>query len=334
MRRVNDPADPTRCARSFAHEQCWNQAVEGSSYCEVHGGQIAQVNSNAVRLYHLNDARYRQRQAQLDDQDHLRILNELIAFVTLLIQRRGNLITDDPADLSESIGPWSLLHVTKTRLLKSERLMKQNLSVLQSKSKLVTLGRQIIQIVVEELPEVDDAEHILTAIGQQMMQAIISANNKSDIQKVALPQIEVSTRPVFQFANVEDQNRIDELTKHELIKSNCEDISWQIIVIERRWNSIKTDLDFSRAIPQICDTLKTLEGTIKEAFKAEQTLGRLLDPETMRRLATAIIAIITENLDHLPSHEKIIDRICHRIANTITNTKRRDEELKAMPLLE
>lgn len=334
MPRVTHPADPRRCQATYASGQCLNLAVEGSANCESHGwaGNVQEAEENARRLYHLTDARYRQRLADLDEHDHLRTLRELIAIATRLINTRFNLISDDPADLSETCGPWDDLLLTKDRLVKSAHQIEQNLGVLIGKPSVIRLGQLIVQIIAEQLQGIPDYTNVVGKIAQQTMQAITSANNACEITTIELPTlVAVGDTPTFRFDDLQENLRIADLSRHERIKSVSEDISLQVIMIERRRNAIKNDIDLKRACPQLCQMFKTLDKLIKTAYEIEQTLGYLLDKDTLRRLGQKISEILIDQLEKLPNYETLIDTIMHKVIQTITNEKRRIDEQKALP---
>lgn len=312
-RRVTDPADPDRCQANFPHEQCWNHREKPSDFCVHHGGALA-ADEEAHRLYHLTEARSRQRLAQLSEQDQVQALRELIALTRRLVEKRFNAAKEN-ADIEDACGHINTLELTVERLVKSANLIEKNLGTLLSKSQLFKLGQFIIKIASEELQSLPDHDQVVDAISSRVLKVIAGASNTGLAPVIKLP---VSTKPFFLIENTEDQERITYLSQHERLKSLNEDIGLQAMMIEKRWNLIKNDYEMLSAVPTLNAMIRTLEKQIKSAHLIEQTLGQLLDTETVQRIGSQISNILVEELRHIDGFEQYTDQIMERVETSVS----------------
>jgi len=304
-----------------------NRAELGSTYCKVHNGGSNMAKVEDLRLYHLTDARNRQRLAELSEQDPLSALNELIAIARRLVERRVN-ITEQDADLLLAFRDLLTLQLTVARLVTSAHKIEQNLDTLLGKPDLIRYGQHIIQIVIDELKGIVNYGEVVQRIAGQTIEAITVANNHATPALVNVPSLvgrikrEAGT---FLIESIEDQLRIAEMVKHERLKSLNEDIALQIILIERRWNMVKSDMDLIAASAPLCLAMKTLEKQIKAAHEIEQKMGNLLTVESIQRLGQAVSQIIADELSlaDVPEHEKLTDRIVEKIISTPYDRSRR-----------
>jgi hypothetical protein len=315
MIRVDDPADPQRCQGKAPDGQCMNRAEVGSDYCMVHNGGLSLANAEEQRLYHLTEARNRQRLAQLTEHDPVTTLREVTALAVRLVEKRVNLIQSDD-DLSNAYGDLITLQLTVERLKKSAHQIEQNLGVLSSKPTVLRLGQLLIQIVAEELSDLPEQGEMLQRITDSTIQAIVSANNANEITAAKMPNLRLrkpSNEPIFKIEDVEDKVRLAELSKHERLKSLNEDIGLQVVLLERRWNMVRTPHDLIHSATQLANGLKLIEKLVKSAHDIEQTLGNLLNKETLSRLGNAFSQILVDELEGIEGFEQTIDRIMDRV---------------------
>lgn len=318
--RVREATDPRRCQGAAPDGQCWNEAAYGCDKCEVHGGRSTEL-VEGQRMYHLTEARNRQRLAQLQDEhDPLRSLREVIALARRLAERRSNLALADNADLINAIPPINALLLTIERIRRSAAVIEQNLDVLLSKPTVLKLGRLIIQIVIDELQGIENYEQITLAITTQITNAARSANNQTIQRNTDRPE-----RPcdqdvrLFLIDNADDAIRIAELSGHERAKTLKDEIDLCIILIEARWNMIKSDIDLIQAVPTLNNQLKTLEKLVRSSHEFEQIVGNLLSVETQQKFAKTVGQVIIDELKGTPGYEEIFDKIMERIIDTLFN---------------
>lgn len=175
MHRVKDPADPRRCKGAAQDGQCMNEAEHGSDYCRAHSG-VSTAEEEGRRIYHLAQARYRTRLAQLSEHEEVKSLREEIALNRMLIEQRFNLIKNE-TDLLAACGQLNQMLLTVERLVKSAHQIEQNLGVLLSKPTVLRLGQQLCEIIVEELVGADRYEERVDRICERLIQAIAAAHN-------------------------------------------------------------------------------------------------------------------------------------------------------------
>jgi len=103
------------------------------------------------------------------------------------------------------------------------------------------------------------------------------------------------------------------LRQHDGLMSLYEEISIQIIRLERRWNLVQSDIELIAACSQLTQGLKTLERLIKSAHEQAQAIGELLTQVARRQVVLESIAIVSAELERLPDFEISIDRLRDRV---------------------
>lgn len=114
------------------------------------------------------------------------------------------------------------------------------------------------------------------------------------------------------------QARLAQLSEHESVKSLREEIALARMLIERRFNAIKTEIDLLNACGPLNQLLLTVERLVKSAHALEQNLGLLLDKASIIQLGQHISRIIIEELEGIEDYELLVDRILNRLFPTIT----------------
>ncbi len=316
MHRVNDPEDPRRCQGAAPDGQCWNEAEYGSDYCVAHGGKSTE-NAEAVRLYRLNEVRYRDRLAQFTETDLVSNLIEAISLARMLVEKRINLEAQNPG-LFRDHGIINTLQLTIKRLTKSATKIENDLDALTRKSKFFRWGQSALQIVADELCELDNSREIIARISTKFINTISTANNDSEMETTDMNSLlvggQVKAPTAFKLTKAEDQMRLAELANNNMIRSLIEDIALQMTLIERTWNSVKSDVELISVSPMLNQSLRVLEELISSAINLEQLRGALCSPETEQRLGSVLGKIIRGELEHLPesAFELTIDRILER----------------------
>lgn len=117
----------------------------------------------------------------------------------------------------------------------------------------------------------------------------------------------------YQLAEVEDRRRLSELSEAEDIKSLREEIGLIRMLIEKRMKVIKTEADLLTACGPLNSLFLTLDKLVKSCHTLEQSLGDLLSKQAVLRLGQALCEIVIEELQDVPGHEDIIDRIVDRL---------------------
>ncbi len=317
--RVTDPADPQRCQGQTPDGQCRNKKEPGSDRCLICSGGRSMALANDLKLYNLTEARHRQKLAQLAEHDPLHALREAIALSILLTQKRFNLVEND-AEFLRAYGDINMLLLTRERLVKSAHVIEQSLGVLIGKPTVLRLGQLVIHFASDELKDLPEHSQLMLRISDQIVEAITVANNDSLAAPLPILKRARAEGAVFQLEDTEDALRVANFCKHDRLKSLAEDIYLEVIMIERRANMVKTKDDFISACSDLSNGLRTLEKLIKSAHDIEQTLGNLLNPDTIRRLGQQVSDILVDTLAEagVLDHEAVVDRIMERVANGLT----------------
>lgn len=143
----------------------------------------------------------------------------------------------------------------------------------------------------------------------------------------------------FLLAKADDQIRLAELSDNmEPVKELRDIIALQHMLIERRYNLIKTDEnDLLAACGPLNQMMTTMEKLINSAHKIEQNLGELLARNAVLGLAKSMCQIVIDELQGIDDYENIIDRITQRLVDTVRqadNTVRTQVIVPDLPALE
>ena len=122
---------------------------------------------------------------------------------------------------------------------------------------------------------------------------------------------------LYLLTKAQHRMRLAQLSEHEQIKSLRDEIALARMLIEERFNRIKNDSDLLAAFGPINTALLTVERLVKSAHAIEQNLGSLLSKPSVLALGQSISRIIVEELEGVENYEAIVDRINHRIVETI-----------------
>jgi hypothetical protein len=124
----------------------------------------------------------------------------------------------------------------------------------------------------------------------------------------------------YLLTQAQDRNRLAQLTDYGQLSSLREEIALTKILIEKRWNLIKTDNDLLTSCGSLNQLMLTMERLVKSAHAIEQDLGVLLAKPAVHRLGQQICQIIIEELEGLPEYENLADRISQRIVGAVATT--------------
>lgn len=174
------PEPEKRCQHVHEDAQCPMVRAEGSKYCSSHDATaLKRLETKKVRQYLLTDAQFSGRLATLTEHGDITSLREEIAFTKMLLEKRFNMIMDD-GDLLAACGTLNTLLLTIERLVKSCNLVERNLGTLLSKPSVLSLGREIIEIIVDELEDVDDSDEIIDRIGDRIIAVILESGKNQE----------------------------------------------------------------------------------------------------------------------------------------------------------
>lgn len=128
----------------------------------------------------------------------------------------------------------------------------------------------------------------------------------------------------YRLAQAKYRRRQQELETHEALLSLRDEIVMLKILIEERYNMIKTDSDLLVACSPLNTLFLTLERLIKSCNQLEQNLGTLLGKAALYKFGMEIVMLLTEELQDLPDFEERIDRINERLLPAIGSLKNED----------
>ena len=175
--RSDDPARPNRCKATHEHGQCHDDAVDGSNFCAKHSGCNEAAERVKHYMYKLAKQKHRDKLAHFVEHEEIKSLREEISLTRMLIEERFNVI-DCESDLLAAIGGLNTLLLTVERLVKSAHTIEQNLGSLLAKSSVLVMGRQIVEVIVEELQDVPGYEEIVDRISERIVECI--SDQRSD----------------------------------------------------------------------------------------------------------------------------------------------------------
>jgi hypothetical protein len=177
MQPVTDPADPQRCQGSASNGQCPFRAVDGSQYCQRHGGSNKTHEKEQLRSYLLTQVDAARRLAQLQDSyDPVRELRDAIAITHHMIEARMNLIRSD-ADLMVGCSAIKGLVETMNALVSNAVRIEQHLGELLSKQTVLNLGQVVVNVLIDELDGVPHFEAIIDNVTQKLLRQIEVASD-------------------------------------------------------------------------------------------------------------------------------------------------------------
>ena len=163
-----EPDDPRRCQGNDAHGQCRIRAVEGGTYCPIHGGskQLEKIQKAAVRDYRLGQ--WQARVEEFGDSSQVKSLRAEIGILRLMMEERMRMI-NDATDLLLQSGPISDLVLKIEKVVTSCHKLEGSMGQLLDKQAVLQFANVVIGIIGEELvtqPEVVGrvADRIIAAI--------------------------------------------------------------------------------------------------------------------------------------------------------------------------
>ncbi len=185
MKRVTDLSDPRRCKGQAPDGQCQSVSATGSEYCTFHNGGRDLTEAEEKRGYLLAKVEDRARLASLSDElEPVKELRDAIGLAHMLIEKRYNIIQTE-GDLLAACGPLNQLLQTMERLVNSTHRIETNLGELLARNAVITLAKEMVKIVIEEIEGVPDYEAIIDRITERLIDTVGKANNIP--QNPALP---------------------------------------------------------------------------------------------------------------------------------------------------
>ncbi len=167
---------PNRCQGITSNGQCSRNAQPGDKFCYNHNGGHDRAAEQDKRMYLLSKAKDRSRLAALSEHNEVKSLRDEIAIARMLIEERFNLIQND-SDLLTACGTLNSLLLTVERLVQSAHKLEQNLGSLLAKPTLLSLGHELVTIVIEELKGIPNYEEVVDRISERVINAMAKAGD-------------------------------------------------------------------------------------------------------------------------------------------------------------
>ncbi len=167
--RITSPDDPRRCQSNDANGQCKFVRVEGSEYCNQHGGHHAITRERKEGLRNLKLTKFKARLAILGNSSHLMSLRDEIAVVRMTLEELIN-SCEGASDLIMMSGQIAALVNNIGKLVKDCHSIEEKTGHLLSKDTLSQFAGKVIDIVVKHVEDEDArrriAGDIVHAVGE------------------------------------------------------------------------------------------------------------------------------------------------------------------------
>jgi len=152
IKRVTDPADPTRCQSVAKGEQCMMQAVPGGTFCMLHGGnkQLEAQERLKVRNYRLT--KWHATVDRFTDNANIKSLREEIAILRMMLEERLNTCADT-SDLLLHSGPIAFMITNIEKLVSSCHKLEGSMGQLLDKAAILQFAGTVITIITDVLDD-------------------------------------------------------------------------------------------------------------------------------------------------------------------------------------
>jgi hypothetical protein len=163
LERIEYDADPERCQGVGGSAQCPYKRVEGSQFCQRHGGNKALQSAERGRANMYRVQLYEQRLNELAEHDRVKSLRDEIAILRILMEETLNKCTDKSELLLYS-GRISELAMKLEKLVTSCNKLEEKMGMLLDKSAALALAGQIVNIISTYVTDADIVDKISMGI--------------------------------------------------------------------------------------------------------------------------------------------------------------------------
>lgn len=178
-KKCSDPADPQRCQAVTARGQCEGLSVDNSLFCSIHSHGKKSGDEERMRHYLLSNPELQARLNRQAGIEEVRSLREEIHLARVMVETRLDLVEkDDRGDMLAAFSNINTYLATIDKLVNSCHRMEVSLGTLLSKASIFSLGREIVNILADELREIDDYEAIIDRISEKIVVAIAGQQNE------------------------------------------------------------------------------------------------------------------------------------------------------------
>ena len=161
----------SNCLKSGKNGSCPRHAAEGSLFCDRHTDEAVQVRNYLIEDAKLRDGFERQEQASLYS------LRDEVVLLRTMINDRLNMAKNEAERIVayREIGGWIS---TVDKLVNSLNKLEKETSQVLTKETLMEVGRQIVQIISEEVKKLPGHEEVIDAVAVRLVPVIEGAVNK------------------------------------------------------------------------------------------------------------------------------------------------------------
>lgn len=174
-----EPDDPRRCQACHAKGQCAYKAMDGSSYCPMHGGAKGAhaLVAKSQRAYQL--AKWQGQVDSFADEDGVKSLRGEIGITRLLLQQVVGRCKDSGEMIMMSGKIGDLVSKIEKLVVSCHRL-ETNMGQLLDKTKVMDLAAQMIAIIGQHIQD----ETVLSMIADDIVAMIASAESTTKEDKL------------------------------------------------------------------------------------------------------------------------------------------------------
>lgn len=151
VKRCSDPDDPNRCqGQKRDTDQCMNEAMLGSKFCPVHGGNQAALLTNKEDLFQYRLIKFKERVQDFATHPSIKNLREEIGVTRLMLESLINQCDDANSLLMHSSKISSLIRDISS-LVNSSHKLESSMGVLLDKMSAVQLSQEIVTIISDSM---------------------------------------------------------------------------------------------------------------------------------------------------------------------------------------
>lgn len=171
-----DPADPRRCQGILDGGQCPERAIEGQQFCERHSKRSDR--KELLRHYLLSNPELQTRLNRQAAVEEVRSLREEIHLARMMVETRLELVEDnDRGDMLAAFSNVNTYLQTIEKLVSSCHRMEVSLGTLLSKASIFALGKEVVEIVIDEIQHIEGYEAIVDKISERIVTTIAEQQN-------------------------------------------------------------------------------------------------------------------------------------------------------------
>lgn len=164
-----EPDDPNRCQGIHKNGQCRYKAIEGSSYCPMHGGNktIQSAEKASIRQYQL--AKWQDTVNSFADDDEVKSLRGEIGILKMLVE---SIVARAKDAVALQLAAPQLVELIKqiNTLVTNAHRLESNLGLLLDKTRVILIANAIVEIIGRY---VDDADAI-ASIADEIINLIVT----------------------------------------------------------------------------------------------------------------------------------------------------------------